>query len=217
MENREVYFPYGDLEIEHLTSRDARLGAAIERIGPIERPVRPNLFEALIHAMVGQQISTKAQETIWRRLKTECGEVTPQRLALLTAADIQRFGLTMKKAAYIQEAAAAVHCGECELAALAAKSDEEVCRELARLNGIGVWTAEMLLLFSLQRPNVLSYGDLAIQRGMRMLYHHRHIDKKRFSLYHRRYSPYASVASLYLWAIAGGALPEMKDYAPKRK
>jgi DNA-3-methyladenine glycosylase II len=74
----------------------------------------------------------------------------------------------------------------------------------------------MLLIFSLQRPDVLSFGDLAILRGMRMLYHHRKIDKKRFMIYKRRYSPYGSVASLYLWAIAGGVL-NLKDFAPKNK
>jgi len=79
------------------------------------------------------------------------------------------------------------------------------------------WTAEMLMIFSMQRPNVLSYGDLAIQRGLRMVYHHRKIDKATFRKYWKRYSPYASVAGLYLWAVAGGAIDEMKDYAPKKK
>ena len=67
-----------------------------------------------------------------------------------------------------------------------------------------------------QRPNVFSFDDLAIQRGLRMLYHHRRIDRKLFEKYRRRFSPCCSVASLYLWAIAGGALPEMRDYAPKK-
>lgn len=96
------------------------------------------------------------------------------------------------------------------------KSDDEVITELSGLKGIGVWTAEMILLFCMQRPNVLSYGDLAILRGMRMVYHHRKIDRKLFEKYRRRLSPYCSVANLYFWAVAGGAIPEMKDYAPKR-
>ena len=72
----------------------------------------------------------------------------------------------------------------------------------------------MILLFCMQRPDVLSYDDLAIQRGLRMLYHHRKIDRRLFEKYRRRYRPYGSVASLYLWAIAGGAIPGMRDYAP---
>ena len=68
-------------------------------------------------------------------------------------------------------------------------------------------------LFSLQRPNVLSFGDLAIIRGLRMIYRHKTVDRKRFEAYRRRFSPYGSVASLYLWAVAGGALPEYGDPA----
>ena len=97
------------------------------------------------------------------------------------------------------------------------KPDEEVIRELSALKGIGVWTAEMILLFCMQRPDVFSYDDLAIQRGLRMVYHHRKIDRKLFEKYRRRFSPYCSVASLYLWAAAGGAVPGLKDYAPKKK
>ena len=94
---------------------------------------------------------------------------------------------------------------------------EEAIKELSSLQGIGVWTAEMILLFCMQRPNVLSFGDLAIQRGMRMVYHHRKIDRKLFEKYRRRLSPYCSVASLYFWAVAGGAIPGMKDFAPKKQ
>ncbi len=75
----------------------------------------------------------------------------------------------------------------------------------------------MIMIFCMQRPDIVSYGDLAIQRGVWMLYHHRRIDKKLFTKYARRYSPYGTVASLYLWAIAGGAIPEMRDYAPRKK
>ena len=75
----------------------------------------------------------------------------------------------------------------------------------------------MILLFCLQRPDILSFDDLAIQRGLRMVYHHRSIGRKRFEKYRRRFSPCGSVASLYLWAVAGGAIPEMKDYAPKQR
>ncbi|MGN0363243.1 MAG: DNA-3-methyladenine glycosylase family protein [Bilifractor sp.] len=97
--------------------------------------------------------------------------------------------------------------------ALTAMTDEEIIRELSSLKGIGVWTAEMILIFCMQRPDVVSYSDLAILRGMRMLYRHRKIDKSMFDKLCRRYSPCGSVASLYLWAIAGGAIPGLTDPA----
>ena len=95
--------------------------------------------------------------------------------------------------------------------------DAEAIAALSSLEGVGVWTAEMLLLFCLDRPDILSYGDLAIHRGMRMVYHHRKVTREMFERYRRRYSPYGSVASLYLWAAAGGEVPGLKDYAPKKK
>ena len=94
--------------------------------------------------------------------------------------------------------------------------DELVIQELSALKGIGVWTAEMIMTFCMQRPNIVSFGDLAILRGMRMLYRHKEIDRAKFEKYRKRYSPYGTVASLYLWAIAGGALPELTDPAQKK-
>jgi DNA-3-methyladenine glycosylase II len=106
---------------------------------------------------------------------------------------------------------------EFDLDSLHSMPDEEVCVRLSQLDGIGVWTAEMLMIFSMQRSDVLSYGDLAIHRGLRMVYRHRTVDKATFCKYRKRYTPYASVASLYLWAVAGGAIDEMKDCLPKNK
>jgi DNA-3-methyladenine glycosylase II len=208
-------FVYGEKEIAHLKDRDKLLGSAIEEIGLIEREVHSDLFAALVNSVVGQQISTKAQQTIWGRMRAGLGMVTPEAILACPEAKLQSYGITFKKAAYIHGIAKSVLDGTLDISALRAKSDDEVCEALVRLPGIGVWTAEMLMLFSMQRPDILSYGDLAILRGMRMLYHHRKIPRPLFEKYRRRYAPYGSVASLYLWAIAGGQIAGMKDYAPK--
>lgn len=107
--------------------------------------------------------------------------------------------------------------GSFDISALDHMTDEQVIQELSSLKGIGVWTAEMIMTFCMQRPDAVSYGDLAIIRGMRMLYRHKEIDKAKFERYRKRYSPYGTVASLYLWAIAGSAIPELTDPAPARK
>jgi DNA-3-methyladenine glycosylase II len=125
--------------------------------------------------------------------------------------------MTFKKAEYIKDFAAKVRCGEFAIEALPHKTDQEVIAELSALKGIGVWTAEMIMTFCLQRPNVISYGDLAIHRGLRMLHRHRKVDRQLFEKYRRRYSPCCTVASLYLWAIAGGAIPGLTDPAPRKK
>lgn len=208
-------FEYGETEIRYLAGRDPVLGGAMEKIGAVERGVDPDLFSALVNSIVGQQISTKAQETIWRRMTDGLGAVTPGTIAGCPAERLQAFGITFKKAGFIKNAAEKVLCGELDIGALSGGSDEEICRALSSLNGVGVWTAEMLMIFSMQRPDILSYGDLAIHRGLRMLYRHRDIPRKLFEKYRRRYSPHASVASLYLWAVAGGALEGIGDPKPK--
>ncbi len=208
-------FVYGTKEIDYLKGRDKILATAIEEIGPIHREVIPDFFTALVKSIVGQQISTKAQITIWNRMCERLGEITPATILACSADGLQGFGITFKKVAYIRGAAEKLRDGTIDIIALQTKSDTEVCMELTKLNGIGVWTAEMLMLFSMQRPDILSFGDLAILRGMRMLYHHKKITRPLFEKYRRRYSPYSSVASLYLWAIAGGAAKEMKDRTPK--
>ena len=96
-------------------------------------------------------------------------------------------------------------------------SDAEAAEYLCRLRGVGLWTAEMLLTFTLQRRDVLSFGDFGIKRGLRMLYRHREIDRERFERYRRRYSPCGTLAAMYLWEVAGGALPELSDPAAEGK
>lgn len=212
-----MYFIYGDEEIEYLKSKDKILGEVIEKIGHIERVTDTDLFSSVVHHIIGQQISTKAQETIWQRLKDELGEVNAENIYKTDISRLQSLGMSFRKAEYIKDFADKVHSESFNLQDISEMSDEEAIKALVSLKGIGVWTAEMILLFCLQRPDIFSFDDLAIQRGLRMVYHHRKIDRKLFEKYRRRFSPYCSVASLYLWAVSGGAIPEMKDYAPKKR
>ena len=206
METSSIIFQYGEAEVAHLKKRDASLGKAMDAIGPIRREINPDVFSALVNAIIGQQISSKAHKTIWERMKCGLIEITPQIVLGCSEARLQSYGISFRKASYIRSAAERVADGRLDIDALHAKSDAEVCEELVRLKGIGKWTAEMLLLFSMQRPDILSYDDLAIQRGMRRLYRHEVISRPLFEKYRQRYSPYGSVASLYLWAIASGAI-----------
>lgn len=211
-----MYFRYGDKETGYLKSKDRVLGEVMEKIGHIEREADLDLFSSVIHHIIGQQISTKAQATIWRRMKEQFGEVTAESILATEIPELQSFGMTFRKAEYIKDFARKVQSGAFDLEGISRLPDEEAIKTLVSLKGIGVWTAEMILLFCLQRPDIFSFDDLAIHRGLRMVYHHRKVDRKLFEKYRRRFSPYCSVASLYLWAVAGGAVPGMKDYAPKK-
>lgn len=212
-----MYFRYGEREINYLRQKDKKLAQVIDQLGHINRRTDRDLFSAVVHHIIGQQISTKAQATVWQRMTEALGEVNADTILGCGRDRLQSFGMTFRKAEYITDFAENVRDGSFDLQGIWHKPDDEVVRELVALKGIGVWTAEMIMLFCMERPDILSYDDLAIRRGLRMVYHHRSIDRKLFEKYRRRYSPYGSVASLYLWAVAGGAIEGMRDYAPKKK
>jgi DNA-3-methyladenine glycosylase II len=195
-------FEYGQKEIEYLKRKDKKLGAAIERIGMIERSITPDPFIALISSIVSQQISNKAAATVWDRLQKLLGDITPESIAKADLSEIQSCGMSVRKAGYIKGIADVAISGEIDFGKLHSMSDEEIIKKLSSLHGVGVWTAEMLLIFSLCRPDVVSYKDLAICRGMMNLYGLKELPKEKFEKYGKRYSPYGTVASLYLWALS---------------
>ena len=211
------YFIYGDQEIDYLKSKDKKLAVYIDQIGHVNRPVDENVFSSVIHQIIGQQISTKALKTIWLRMQEDLGEITASNILDAGVDRIQAYGTTFKKAEYICDFSQKIVDGTFDEKKLMQMSDEDVMKELTALKGIGPWTAEIILLFGMHRENVLSFGDLAIIKGMRMVYRHRQISKEQFERCRRRYSPYGSVASIYLWAIAGGAVPDLTDPKDRKR
>ena len=197
----EKHFEYGERELSHLRKKDKKLGAAIDRIGIIKRTLNPNLFSALIESVVGQQISNKAAATVCNRLNDLC-DMDSQRLHALSVEEIQACGMSMRKAGYIKNIAEAATNKTIDFDTLPEKSNQEIIEALTVIKGVGLWTAEMLLIFSLMRPDVVSYGDLAIRRGMMNLYGLKELPKEKFQRYAKRYSPHGSVASLYLWELS---------------
>ncbi|MHC1721082.1 MAG: DNA-3-methyladenine glycosylase [Clostridiaceae bacterium] len=195
-------FDYGTEEISYLKKADRQLGEAIDRIGRVDRPVIPDLFQALVHSIVGQQISTKAASTIWSRMQERFGGISADIISALDINEIQQCGMTLRKAGYIKGIAQSVFSGDLNLDSLYDLQDIEVIKLLSSLNGIGVWTAEMLLINSMERPDVISWGDLGIRRGMMRLYGLSELTKKQFDEYRKGYSPYGSVASIYLWKLS---------------
>lgn len=212
-----MIFKYGKKEIDYLKSRDKKLGEVIDQIGRIRWEVEPDLFAAVVQNIVAQQISGSAAASILERLWEKLGGVTPETVAQTDVETFRQCGVSQRKAEYIKEFADKIMTGAFDLAAVAKMPDAEVITALTSLCGIGVWTAEMLLLFTLQRPDVLSFGDLGIHRGMRMVYRHREITRALFEKYRRRLSPFGSVASLYFWAVAGGDIPGLTDPGARKR
>jgi DNA-3-methyladenine glycosylase II len=193
-------FEYGAKEIAWLSKRDKKLGAFIERAGFLERELEPDLFAALVSSIATQQISNAAAETVMKRFEKQFS-LTPACLGAATVEEIQSVGISFRKAAYIKGFCDAVNDG-LDLEALRALSDEEVAARLLPVKGIGPWTVEMFLIFSLGRPDVVSFGDYAIRKGMMNLYGLKTLDKAKFDRYRKRWSPFGTTASLYLWEAA---------------
>jgi DNA-3-methyladenine glycosylase II len=187
------------------------MAALIERMGPIDLATRlqrrkeeapPDAYGSLLRAIVGQQLSTKAARTIYLRVVDLFGGTTPSPEQLLAAEeeDLRACGLSGRKTEYVRDLASHVISGELELDRLEELDDEEVIAEIVAVRGLGQWTAEMFLLFHLERPDVLSGGDLGIRKAIQIEYD---LDEmpppKRVLELGEPWRPHRSLASLYLW------------------
>ena len=196
---------------KHLAAADPTMSALIERVGKIdiatrlrrrqeERPA--DAYGALLRAIVGQQLSTKAARTIYLRVLELFGGSTPSPEQLLNAReeDLRACGLSGRKTEYVRDLASHVLGGELELDRLDQLGDEEVVEEIVAVRGLGRWTAEMFLLFHLERPDVLSGGDLGIRKAVQIEYGLAEMPPPtRVLEIGEPWRPYRSLASLYLW------------------
>lgn len=197
-----TFYNIKEEQLEYLKKKDKKLKEVILKYGVIKREIEPDLFKALIYNIIGQQISTKAALIVRKKFLEIVGEINPQNVLNYSDEVIQKAGLSLRKVSYIKEISKRVVSNELDLNSLKDLKDEEVIKTLTKLPGIGVWTAEMVLLFTLGREDVMSYLDLAIIRGLKRLYNKDNISKEEFLEIKKSYSPYASVASLYIWKLA---------------
>ena len=199
------YFEYSEKETEYLKSKDEKMAQLIDKAGHIYREVNPDLYDALIDSIIGQQISTAAHNTIRKRIADRYVKLTKEKVNSLTDEELQSLGLSWRKVGYIRDITGKITSGELDTDALQKMDDERVIKELVKLKGVGRWTAEMVLTFSMQRPDVLSYGDLAIRRGIMKLYGIEELNEEQFHQLTDRFSPYRTTAALYFWHYANPA------------
>jgi DNA-3-methyladenine glycosylase II len=187
--------------VSHLKKSDPVLAAIIERVGrPVVQP-RPATFWALARSIVFQQLNGKAAKTIFDRLEQAAGgELTPASLLALSEEQMRAVGLSKQKASYLRDLAQKTHAGELDFAALPAMSDEEIIERLTRIKGIGVWTAQMFLMFALQRPNVMPTADYGLRAAIKKAYRMRNLPTpKRMLKLAENWRPYCTIACWYLW------------------
>jgi DNA-3-methyladenine glycosylase II len=182
------------------------LGRLIRAHGPcgLAQARHDDPFRALTRAIVGQQLSTKAAATIFARLAVLCGRpggrLTPQAVMQVSDAELRAVGLSGQKLAYIRDLSARVLDGSLNLRSLDALGDDEVITALTAVKGVGRWTAEMFLIFRLQRPDVLPLGDLGILKAVQRAYGLRSVPSpQRLTRIGESWRPYRSIACWYLW------------------
>lgn len=199
-------FNYGKKQLDYLSSKDETLGKAISCFGFIEREVTLDLFQALARSIISQQISGKAADNIWNRLLSVAGEINADNIIVLDHETLRSCGISYRKVEYLKSAAKFKIDGKLDEKEFSNLQDEEIISKLVEIKGVGIWTAEMLLIFSLQRENVLSIGDLGIKKGIRKLYGDSEITTERLKYYKDLYAPYGTIASFYLWEAATSKL-----------
>ncbi len=207
--------------VTHLKKSDPVMRAIIERIGPCRMQFSPPQFHSLAEAIVYQQLNGKAAETIFKRFAALTGEpLTPEGILKLSDEQMRGAGLSKQKSAYLKDLAVKTSSGLLDFARLPELPDAEVVEHLTQVNGIGVWTAQMFLMFTLKRENVLPTGDF----GVRMAMYKHYLEMQRvqgakkpsaakkgrkrkvklptpeqMEKIAKRWEPFRSVACWYLW------------------
>ncbi|MEQ1758057.1 MAG: DNA-3-methyladenine glycosylase [Vicinamibacterales bacterium] len=188
-----------------LARRDPVMRDLMRRHGPCLLADRQHAdpFKALMQAIISQQLSTKAAATIGARVMALCGGrvPTPQSVERLTDEQLRAAGLSGQKTRYMRDLSRRVLDGSLVLSEIESLDDDAVIETLTSVKGIGRWTAEMFLIFRLQRPDVLPVGDLGIVKAVQQNYGMRKVpDPKRLTRLGEQWRPYRSVACWYLWA-----------------
>lgn len=161
---------------------------------------RGNPFQMLARAIVGQQISVKAAQSVWNKSVLAVGKITPENILAATDDALRAAGLSRQKISYLRDLAAHFASGRIKPRRWNAMPDEAVIAELVEVKGIGRWTAEMFLIFYLMRPNVWPVDDIGVIRAMEKHYHGGdRIERKQMLAHLERFAPWATVAAWYLW------------------
>jgi DNA-3-methyladenine glycosylase II len=188
----------------YLSDIDPIMHTAIERVGPCTLVPSSNVFEALIDAIISQQISVKAADAIVGRLRVALpdGLITPEALAPLDVDALRRCGLSTPKAKYVRNLLEHIESGQLDLARLSELDDETVITQLVAVKGIGRWTAEMILIFCFGRPDVLPVDDLGFLEGVREAYAlPERPTKKEMVQRGELWRPYRTFATWYMWGV----------------
>ena len=187
--------------ILHLRSCDPILCGIIEKVGPFRMEFSPPEFHSLAEAIAYQQLNGKAAETIFRRFTALAGDpLTAQGILKLTDEQMRAVGLSKQKSSYLRDMAQRAASGQLDFSRLADLSDDAVIEHLTQVKGVGIWTAQMFLMFTLKRQNVLPTGDFGVRMAIKKYYRKRKLPNPAImEKIAKPWEPYRSIACWYLW------------------
>ena len=199
---------YWETAKKELSDNDIILSRIINKFDDLELISRGDIFFTLIRSIIGQQISVKAASTVWSRFTKKVGEITPKNILSVDFEDLRSCGLTQKKTEYVIGISESWH--EYSLFDWNKMDDEEVIEKLIKLRGVGKWTAEMILIFTLLRPDVFPIGDIGMIRGIEKSYNSgvRMSNDELYAL-SEKWKPWRTVACCYMWRTVD---PEPVEY-----
>lgn len=193
-------FNINDKEIQFLINTDEKLGYLIKYIGNVKLELEKDGFQCIVKYVIGQQISDKARETIWRRLCNLCKEVKPVEVLNQTQEDLRGIGLSNRKIECIRLFSSYLMNKKIEFKKFEVLSNEEIINSLTFVKGIGRWTAEMYIIFSLGRVDVLSKSDGTIRRSIQWMYNLKKLpSEKEIACYFKKWKNYETIVSIYFW------------------
>ena len=192
---------YEEEERAYVAGKDPVMKELVERFGRLEIRVSGDIFADLVSDIVGQMLSNRVAEVIVGRLRALAGGLTPEKLLAKTLEEIKNCGMSARKAEYILSLSRDVKEGKYDFSRLDSMTDGEAIAYLMKIKGVGRWTAEMIAEFSLGRKDIFSYDDMALRNGIVKAHGFKTLSKKRFERLRKKYSPYASVASLYYYRL----------------
>jgi DNA-3-methyladenine glycosylase II len=183
-----------------LAVRDPVLAPLIRTHRAFETGSRGDAFQTLARAIVGQQISVKAAQSVWGRFVAAVEVMSPSNVMNATPAQLRAAGLSVRKAEYVQDLAQRFYDGSIDPTTWSDAEDEAIIEQLVAVRGIGRWTAEMFLIFNLARPDILPLADLGLQRALSVNYNRgRPLGERRIRAITRVWAPWRSVATWYMW------------------